>query len=323
MSESDNLPTGGTETATSLTLDEAANLDFLDPGEDNEDVEQAQASESETDEADTSQEAEETIAEDDDQAEAEGEEPADKADKPEPKDDVTVTVNGEQVALSDLKAGYMRQADYSRKTMETANARRELEALSSRVNNSVGAIVEFLSKQIPEAPDPSLAMTDPSRYVQQKAMHDAAMAQISDILAPAEQAKAVAKELTDQQRADLLREENAKLAEVFPATSTAEGRKTFFEAAGSAAKELGYSSDEISAVTDHRMFRLAHYAMLGLRAEQAKAQATKKVANKPPVAAPKRPNNAAAPHSAKKKEAMNRLVRSGSIDDAVAAWSGE
>jgi hypothetical protein len=314
--ESDNLPSGGTDTAHSLSLDDAENINLYDPSEDNEEEDQDQQSGDETDEAE-SQEADETTAEDDDQTEDEDEGTADEADKPEPSDDVTVTVNGEKIGLADLKAGYMRQADYSRKTQETATKRRDLEALSARVTASVDAIADFLSKQIPEAPDSSLAWSNPAEFVQKKAMHEAAMTQVNAILSQAGQVKDVANTLTKEQRSELLQSENAKLAEAFPQTATQEGRKKFFETAASAASELGWSKDEIGKVTDHRMFKLAHYAALGLQAEKARTKAKAKVENKPPVAPQKRQQGANAAQTAKNRDAMKRLARSGSIEDAM------
>lgn len=40
----------------------------------------------------------------------------------------TVEVNGEQVPLDELKQGYMRQSDYTRKTQELSNLRKEVES---------------------------------------------------------------------------------------------------------------------------------------------------------------------------------------------------
>ncbi|MGN6535203.1 MAG: hypothetical protein ACTHKQ_05660 [Mesorhizobium sp.] len=316
--ESDNLPAGGTDTALqSLTLDDAANIDFRDPDEDTEEVEQDQQSEEVTDEADDSQEADETTAEEDDETETEDEGTADEADKPEPEDDVTVTVNGERLALSALKAGYMRQADYTRKTQAVSTKEKSLDALTARVNQSVDAIADFLSKQIPEAPDPSLAWSNPAEFVQRKAMHEAAMSQVNAILSQAGEVKEVGNTLTAEKRAELLRSENALLAEAFPQTKIAESRKKFFDNAYGAASELGWTESEMKGVTDHRMFKLAHYAALGLKAEKAAQKAKQKVLNVPPVTPQKRPQGANAAKVAKNKDAMKRLARSGSIEDAM------
>ncbi len=324
MSESDNLATAGTDTAVSnaLSLEDAAGIDFFDPSEDNEEVEAEQpeslAEEAGDDESEEPEEIEADAEGDDDPAEDEDEEPAEDADNPEPSDDVTVTINGEQVALSDLKAGYMRQADYSRKTQEVANTRRNLEAMSARVETTVNAIADFLVKQIPEAPDPQLAMTNPGEFVQRKAMHEAAVQQVNALLSQAGEVKDVANKLTDEQRKDLLMQENAKLAEAFPQTATDEGRQEFFSTASTAAKELGYSDEEIQAVADSRMFALAHYAAIGMKAEKARDKAKAKVVNAPPVAPQKQRQQGGKQAAARKnKEAMKRLARSGSIHDAM------
>lgn len=321
MGESDNLPQGGTESAQpSTSLDDLANLDIFDPEEDNEETGTEQESTDETVETGdetNGQETEEAADANETEQEAEGEGEAD-ASNPEPKDDVTVSVNGERLALSELKSGYMRQADYSRKTQDVATKRRDLEALSARVTNSVNAIAEFLVKQLPEAPDLTLAATDPAAYVQKKALHDASMAQINEILSKVGDVKEVGNKLTDEQRSELLQAENAKLAEAFPAVATSDGRKKFFQSAAGAARELGYTDQEIQAVTDHRMFALAHYARLGMQAEKAKAKAAQKVQNVPPVAPQKRQPGVNAATAQRNKDAVKRLSRTGSIDDAMA-----
>lgn len=311
---------GSASAAPSTSSDDLENLSYFDPEEDNEEEEQAQESTDETVETDAEtdgQETEETADADDTDTEAEGEGEAD-ASNPEPKDDVTVSVNGEQLPLRELKSGYMRQADYSRKTQEVATKRRDLEALSARVTNSVNVIADFLAKQLPEAPDPTLAMTDPGAYVQKKALHDTSMAQLNAILSQVGDVKEVGNTLTAEQRSELLQSENAKLASAFPVTANPDGRKKFFEAAAGAARELGYSDEEIKAVSDHRMFALAHYAKLGMQAEKAKAKAAKKVENVPPVAPQKRQPGVNAAKTQQNKEAVKRLSRSGSLEDALA-----
>jgi hypothetical protein len=41
----------------------------------------------------------------------------------------TVEINGEQVSIEELKAGYFRQSDYTKKTQELAEERRKIEEL--------------------------------------------------------------------------------------------------------------------------------------------------------------------------------------------------
>ncbi|OWK26290.1 hypothetical protein AJ87_02905 [Rhizobium yanglingense] len=69
--------------------------------------------------------------------------------------------------------------------------------------------------------------------------------------------------------------------------------------------------------TDHRYFKVMHYAMLGLQAEQAKNKAMTKVANAPPATAKPKPNGAVNPQARKSQDAMKRLSKTGSIKDAM------
>lgn len=321
MSETTNLPMGGSESAHSLSLEEAANLDFLDPSEDNQEVEQDQTSEIEPDEAMDGQEADEPTepAEDDDPADDTDDGPDDPSDKPEPEDDVTVTVNGERVSLKELKAGFLRRQDYTHKTQEVADRRRDLEALSARVHQSVEAIVDHLTKQIPPAPDPKLAYTNPTAFVQQKAMHEAAVAEVEALLSQVNSPKEVQQQLSQEKLSEIREAELAALAEKFPTTRSKEGFDQFFQTAAAAAKELGYTDAEIQSALDHRLFALSYYASLGMKAEQAKQKAKAKVQSVPPVAPQKAANQGVKASVARRnQEAMKRLAKTGSIHDALA-----
>lgn len=298
----------------SADLDNPANLDFEEPELDQAepDVEESGTDpDSETDEP--VEDGQEADTETEDDAPDDG-----KPAKAEVKDDVVVDVQGEKLPLSELKSGYMRDRDYRHKTQELGNKRRDLETLTSRVTQSVNAIADLLLASAPKAPDPSLAMTDPGRYVQERAMHDAAMAQINTVIEQATAPKEVANKLSTEQHSEYVQSENAKLIEAFPQTAKPEARKKFFADVMSTATDLGYSAEEIQGATDHRLFKLAHYARLGMAAEKAKTKAAQKVVNVPPVAQQRRtqPPNAAKQRAS--QDAMKRLGKTGSIHDAMA-----
>lgn len=294
----------------SNALDNSDNLNFDESdGQTNEAVEQAGTeTDSETDAPQDGQEAETT-----DTAE-----PADEAAESPATDDATVELpSGEKLKVGELKSGYMRDRDYRHKTTELANKRRDLETLSTRVTDSVNAIADLLVKQIPPAPDASLAMTDPARYVADKAMHDAMMGQVYAVIEQAKAPKDAVNKLSDEQRQELLQSENAKLAEAFPQSAKPETRKQFFADAMGTAAELGFTPDEIGKAVDHRFYKMAHYARLGMQAEQAKAKAVQKVINVPPVVPNKRAAGATASKLRANQDAMKRLAQTGSIHDAA------
>lgn len=290
--------------------------DYAEPDEDQakpETTSNETDSNSETDEAQPSQEA--------DEPEAETTETAEKTDKAtaEPDDSIVIAMpGGEKLELKELKSGYLRDRDYRHKTTDLANKRRELEALSTRVTQSANAISEVLMAQVPKAPDPSLALSDPVRYVQEKAQHEGAMEFVNSIVEKATSAKEVVNTLTGEQQTELLKSEAAKLTEAFPEIAKPEGKQKFFDAALGAAREIGFSDQELNAISDHRYFKVLHYAKLGMEAEAAKAKVTAKVANVPPVAPQKRPVGQNDAKRRANQEAMKRLEQSGSIHDAMA-----
>lgn len=309
--------------APSTDIDNPDNLNFWEPGEE-EDPSQAnpgtgaEGIEGETDA--TAQGADQESGEPgdsdnaDDAAAKEGDEPDDAA----KLEDLVVTLKGgEQVPFKELKSGYLRERDYRLKTQEVASKRRDLDEMSSRVANAAQALANFLANQLPEEPSRALAVQDPLEYTRQKAIYDEAFGNVQKIIEMGGTPKQVGQALTQQQHDEALAAENARLAEVFPQTADRKGRDTFFNEAFETARELGFSDEEMQGVSDHRMFVLAHYARLGLAAQQAKERAMGKVNNAPPPAAKPRANGAVVQQSRKNNDAMHRLAKTGSMKDAL------
>lgn len=325
--ESANLPING----GSKTVEPSTNLDTSDDysgvwepdGDDEEDfgdvsdnpADVGEETDSETGEADDGQETGGENAETDGEQDGAGDE--EQSDETKLDETVVTLKGGEQVPIKELKLGYLRQRDYSVKTQELGNKGRELQGMSDRVGNTAKAIAEFLISQMPQEPSPALAMQNPDEYTRQKVMFETAAQRVNQILEMANVPKQVAGNLSKEQHDVLLKEESAKLAEVFPQTADPAKREAFFNEAFSTARELGYSDEEMRGVTDHRLFALAHYARLGMQAEGARKKAMDKVNNAPPPVAKGRAQNQASVQGQKQKAAMARLKKSGSIDDAV------
>lgn len=322
MDVTDNLPEGGTDSALPETsLDNPENWTFFDPDEDNEEATPEPGTEDEEAAEDPAQsENEESEAEDTEGGQSEEESEDGESEEPETpgelNDETEVELmDGEKVPLSELKAGYMRQSGFSRKTMELANYRKEVEAQAERISGTVDVFTEYLAKQIPEEPDAALAMTDPQKYVEQKARYEAVTGEIQRLVELGKEAKAATEEIdtADQQRK--LQDENTALASLFPQTTSKNGRQEFFETAFNAGREIGYTDDEMKSVTDHRLLGLAYWARKGMAAAEAKKVAREKVKDVPPVN-PDR-SKAKARKVNDNKKAMQRLSKTGSIEDAV------
>lgn len=325
ISEFENPAEAGNDTAATSLDDTGFNWDYYDPDED-QDSEETPV-ESATD--DEEQGDQEEVAAQDDQEEAEdGESEADEeADEETGEEEaspgVKVTLNdGSEVTLQELKDGFLRQSDYSRKTEATARRSDELDQKEQQlldgaqhVIRSFDAIEEFMRDQVPPAPPPELAQEDFVAYVQQKAIHDHAKSRMDGLREAMAAPKQVTESVDQQKMKDYQEAENRKLAEHFPEMADPAKREGLRKTIQSATDEVGFSVDELRGIADHRFFRLAHLAAKGLQAEKAKQTARKKSEGVPPVATPKAQKQRA--QANKNRDAMKRLAKSGSIYDAV------
>ncbi|MGV2071663.1 hypothetical protein ACQZ4Z_12995 [Agrobacterium vitis] len=292
-------------------------MEFYEPEEEQANAEPTQGQQS-ADEGDQGDDTAQQTEEPADQSE-EPNEDADEADDEanQAADQVIELKGGEKVPLEELKLGYMRERDYRHKTQEVANNRRTLEAMSSRVTNTVGAIADYLISQLPAEPPGHLAIHDPSEYVRQKAMFDQGLAGVQRLIAMANDPQAVTEKLKTDVSQEKLAEEHSKLIEAFPQLAKPEVKEKFFRDAFEAGRELGFSDQEISDFSDHRYLKVMHYALKGLQADKAKVTAMQKVNNAPPATPKGKAQSKAAVNAKRNQDAVNKLSKTGSIKDAM------
>ena len=302
ISEPDNtFDEDVTDNAPPTSDDDTANeLTYYDPDDDLD-----------NDDADTSD-----TPDDEGEAEPEATDVATEAVAAYAEDTAVVKLSdGTEMPVAELKNGYLRQSDFTRKTQEVANERKTVQADVERMQRITTAFVDHLTALVPDPPSPSLAMTDPAKYVSQKAQHEAAMGQVQKLIEMGSVSKEVGAAMSGAANQRQIQEANARLVEMFPEAASGKGREAFFNGVQSAANDLGFSNDDLTAVRDPRVFALAHWAAKGMAAEKAKAAAKAKVAAAPP-ATPRKPGQGARQANGN-AEAMRRLTRSGSIHDAV------
>lgn len=305
IGETDN-PEQGTDNAQPQAADTAPEWDYYDPDEDQDTVEtpEPEATDDGTEVADEAASTEET--------------PETPAEVEASVDAVVTMQDGSKVKVADLIQGQLRQSDYTRKTQELAQERQALKGEVDRIEGITAALVDHMSKLLPPMPDHALALRDPSRYTREKAIHEAAAAQLQGLIELGQKPKEIKSALSQEEQAKLAREENARLAERFPETADPKGRQEFFGKAVEAAEAVGFTLQDLNGVTDHRLFALAAYAAKGLQAEKAMKAATAKAEKAPPVA-PQKPPAARVGN----QDAMRRFAKSPTLKNAAAAWSGD
>lgn len=323
------------------TLEEAASafeaiLSGQAPGKQKEPEtkEAAKASSEAQADDDVEPEAPETAEEDGDDADDDGgdEGSDDEAEKKEDEaeDDkplVTIEVDGKSIELtrSEIQSGYLRQADYTRKTQALAEERKQFssELQSAQEERKVyaqllPAMVQQMQASMPQAPDPSLIDTDPARYLKDR---DAYERKLGDLqAAQAEQARMQQQEQEAKaQDIQAFVQMNAqKLPELVPEWREAKNYERDRPKVRNYLQTLGFSDTEIDQAYDARLVAMAYEAMRWRELKSSKPRADapleKAIKTSPPPAKPQTQKSRAF------VEAKKRLRQTGSVRDAAAVF---
>lgn len=265
-----------------------------------------------------------------------------KEDKPEaqaeaPAEDdsgVTIEVDGKTVKLSkaELADAYkngLRQADYTKKTMEAAEVKKysEMEAAKARQErqgyadnlNRMAAQLEGVLGQQQAIDMNALLDSDPVEYLKQQHLFTQRQAQLQQIN---QQRQTVAQQMHAEQQqlhASFLEQQQQELLAKLPgwkdtakATAEREALKTYLKAEG-------YRDEDVAGISDHKAVILARKAMLYDQMISKASAAAKKVAAIPQRV--ERPGVNETPSTDKRSAAYQRLSKSGSISDAAAIFS--
>jgi hypothetical protein len=304
MSENTS-PNGSEATETELTLDQA--MAAYDDEPETENVETGEP-----------EPVEQDGAEDSDPVESEQEaEPVDDAPL-DTYDKLVKMPDGETVPIQELIDGHFRQEDYTRKTQEDAALRRGLQELGQNFNGALERVINYLASKLPPEPDPQLAFSNPQAHYQQTVLHNAALAEMTQLLQAGEGAKQAISEVAQADFVAVKTAEDAKIVKEMPHLKDPKRFEAFNRDVVAGAKALKFTEGEINTTADARIRLMAYHANYGINARAAAAKAKSKVQNATPSPLPatqrQHPNSVKALANV---NAMKQLRSSGSLRDAM------
>lgn len=198
-----------------------------------------------------------------------------------------VKINGEEheVTLDELKKGYSRTQDYTRKTQEAAGVRKTLETETvaarqerAQLAQNLKLVEEALSEMQPKEPDwDKIRQDHPEKFADiwsQWQMQEKDRATVRQMREEAE--KKVAED-TLKARQEKMAVEQGKLLEAIPSWKDKKVAAADFKAMTAVAEKYGFSQQDLADFDDHRAFVILHKAMLHDRAEVKKADAVKRI----------------------------------------------
>ena len=304
-----------------------------------EGVEESTEAEEESLEASEQESDEELKAEEEDSEESEVEEEI-----TEEEDDTpwlyTVKINGEEVEVTEeeLLKGYSRQQDYTRKTQELGEYRRQLdeagqfyqqevaktqEARQQYINSIANAVqLNLSSLQEYENTDwERLKTEDKEEYLTKRDEYREAQANLQKLQQQHNQESQRQAQEHQQQFAQWAQEEHGKMVQMIPDWGVPEKQKAIATELRDFAYTKGFSEDEVKQLFDHRSIIILMQAK-AWEDDQRRARKlkTKKVKSKPKFAKSGKGVKKADSNRSKRTAQMKRLQSSGHVNDATSLF---
>jgi len=244
---------------------------------------------------------------------------------------VTVRIDGKdvEVPLSELRNGYQRQADYTRKTMEASDTRKAAEAQIAQALQERQAYAQNLQRmqvqlestlqQQQQINWEELLQSDPVEYLRQQHQAQARQAQLNQVYA--EQQKVASLQQAEQAhiRQSYLAQQQDELLAKLPDWRDEAKAKAEKTALRDYLLESGYDRQTVDTITDAKAVLLARKAMLYDQMVGKASAAAKKVSALPQRV--ERPGQGENPGLDRRSSAYQRLSKSGRAEDAAALFA--
>jgi hypothetical protein len=239
----------------------------------------------------------------------------------------TVKVDGKEVdvTLEELQKGYSRTQDYTRKTQQIAEVRKQTEAELQEVRaerEQYAQLLGALQAQVQQAAQPNidwdrLYNEDPIEWVRQREVMRENQEKAAAIQSEQQRLAQLSQQEQAQHRQMLLAQEQEALVAAIPEwkdSKKAQAEKAMLVQFG---QKVGFTPDELKSVIDHRAVVMLRKAALYDQMMSKRGQIKPVTNNGPRPAKP-----GAAGRVSSNTEAMRaqqRLAKTGRVDDAADA----
>ncbi len=327
----------------SLTLDQAAAAysKATAPQEVQEDHSEAdEQDDSDTTTDDELQASEDAGEEDDGETESE-EDPSDDEDEEPDTEQGRFVADNAKVRLADgtvtsvheLKRGFLREADYTRKTTETAEQRKAVEAQSAAIkaseeqlNQQREYVASLVKSIIGTPPDPTLADPnspnyDPAKYQADEVRYRSWVQHLTYLESEQQRLQQERQAQTETQTQERVNKEWAAALDKMPELKDPKKLDSFGKDTLKFGAEYGYTPQELATIHhDHRQLLVMKDAMAWRKLQASKDKVQKKIENRPPVQKGGKRLNPNETRARAVSDATSRLQQTGRLDDAVAAY---
>ena len=290
----------------------------------------------ETEEATPTEEEESQPVEEDESFEEESEEESPDTDE-EAEEDLlyAVTVNGEEqeVSLDELMKGYSRQSDYTRKTQEVSEQRKEFDAMKQNMvqeYQQIQAERQQYAQALQSLMEGNMAgidkfanvdwevlkETDPIEYVTRKEEFREAQEKVQNLQREQHMAQQRHSAQAQNEHRQMLQQETTALVTALPDWGDSSKQPDIAKNIRSYATENGFTKEELDSLVDHRSILVLLKAQKYDQLQNSDVRG-KKLKNKPRVIRSGTGGSKKSDSKSKRAVKMKRLQSTGHVDDAA------
>ena len=244
--------------------------------------------------------------------------------------DITINGKTQKVNLDELKEGYSKGSDYTKKTMELSEQRRTLDSQLDTISKDQEAVKkmreEYAQKlqvveQNLQTDDNidwvTLAQTDPTDYAVKKAEYDRKKELQSQVQQEKQRLAQEQRKEQEQIYQKHIESERGKLLNMMPVFGDEQKAPKLMKDISEFAMKQGYTEQEVNMVVDHRAVKTLHDAMKYNQLLEKKGLRDKKVKPANRVVSSEGKNNTRSTDKQLRVDnRMKKLQKSGRIQDA-------
>ena len=243
----------------------------------------------------------------------------------------TLEVDGEEKTIEELRSGFLRQKDYTRKTQELAENRKAMEAQYQEIEREraeyaqlLPAMAERIQQAAEQEPDwDTLYDTDPVMAAkaerQWRKEQEGRVAQLQAVQAEQQRMQQIEAQKREQMQQSYLEQQRHILPDIIPEWRDKKVAATEATQIRDFLLGEGFSEQDVSGMSNATLVKLARKAMLYDRGE-TRANEVKAKPKKPRAKILKSGSRASQPkRTSAAQEAQNRARKTGRVNDAAAA----
>ena len=229
----------------------------------------------------------------------------------------TFDVDGESLTIEELKLGWLRQSDYTKKTQTLSESRKANDAQAEQTHATMNALLVASGADLSRFEGVNwerVAVENPDGYQQAKANFEQTKSTYDYIKAQADQYRGQQQQQVDAEQKEAAQESLTVLKTNIPNWSN----DLYYKIGDYALKDLGVSGEEFNQVADHRMITALYKAM---QYDQQKTVAIKKKLKSGPskTLSGGKAGTAKVSESETSRKTRERLRKTGKVADAAAA----